>query len=158
MKYLSSEARTDLTAFLYDWSPERNVLEFASLELLARIPVGIGPSVILSAGTFDVLRDTQLASLLLEVLTVLTTFTVSAGTSLDWIVSVALILMALTISPYSLLSISAVADAPVPPNVFVKEIVGAEEYPLPPLYPLASIRLIATISPPATTASADAAT
>ena len=82
-------------------------MEFASVELLARIPVGIGPSVILSAGTLEVLRDTQLASLLPEVLTVLTMFTVSEGTSLDSIVSVALILIALTISPYSLLSISA---------------------------------------------------
>ena len=71
--------------------------------------------------------------------------TVSAGISLLSKVSVSSIAMLLTISPYNLLSINALAVACVPdPAGAANVMVGALVYPLPPINPLNLISVTVT--------------
>ena len=83
-------------------------------------------------------RDTQLSADVPEVLITLVRVTVCGEAELSWTVSLSVILILLTISPYSLLSISASAVAVDPSGLVGASIVtdGCVVYPLPPVYPL----------------------
>ena len=80
----------------------------------ANLSVSITPEVISVAAIWLEDRDTQLLLLLEDVLTTLVISIVTGGISLLSNVSVSAIRILFTTSPYSLLSMNAVAVAPVP--------------------------------------------
>ena len=87
--------------------------EFAAPPV-ASLSVSITPEVISDAAIWFEDRETQLLALVDDVLTTLLMLTVFVGEALSSNVSVSSILILLTISPYNLLSIKAVAVACVP--------------------------------------------
>ena len=113
-KYLVSAPFSDWTTLAYLESPLKKVKEFAASEPNNVVEITPGP-VRDETPTESLLNDTQLLAVNADVLITLVILTVFAlGEVLSSNVSVSSILILLTILPYNLLSINAVAVACVP--------------------------------------------